>query len=314
MGVALENARLFDETQRLFKETEQRCAELAIINSVQAALAAKLDLQEIYDAVGDKVRELFNQADVQIVIHDAVREGQPLAVRLRGRPANRPANRKGERRRLPGPRAPHARSAASSTRTWPRSPGAMGAAPCRGPATRRSAVYVPLVAGESARGVLVLSDLEREHAFSESDVRLLQTIAGSMAVALENARLFDETQRLLEETERQGREATALADVGRDLSSSLDLATVMDRIARHAKDLLHSNSSAIFLPERGTRHIVPSSAVGDDAEEIRATVIEQGTASSAACCSAAAGASSTTPTPTRGESRSPAPKRRTTSA
>src|SRR5207247_3809725 len=53
MGVALENARLFDETQRLLKETEQRNAELAIINSVQAALAAELNIQGIYDAVGE---------------------------------------------------------------------------------------------------------------------------------------------------------------------------------------------------------------------------------------------------------------------
>ncbi len=50
MGVALENARLFDETQRLLKETEQRAAELAIINSVQEGLAAKLDFQAIDDS------------------------------------------------------------------------------------------------------------------------------------------------------------------------------------------------------------------------------------------------------------------------
>jgi len=31
MSVALENARLFDETNRLLKETEQRKAELAVI-------------------------------------------------------------------------------------------------------------------------------------------------------------------------------------------------------------------------------------------------------------------------------------------
>ena len=60
MSVALENARLFDETQRLFKESEQRAAELAIINSVQQALAAELDIQGIYDAVGDKIREIFD--------------------------------------------------------------------------------------------------------------------------------------------------------------------------------------------------------------------------------------------------------------
>src|SRR5205823_11481146 len=70
MSVALENARLFDETQRLFKESEQRAAELAIINSVQQALAAELNMQGIYDAVGDKIREIFNQADVGIRIYD----------------------------------------------------------------------------------------------------------------------------------------------------------------------------------------------------------------------------------------------------
>src|SRR2546426_7401500 len=88
MGVALENARLFDETQRLFKESEQRAAELAIINSVQQALAAELNMQGIYDAVGDKIREIFGQADVGIRIHDpqtnllnypyAYHNGQPI--------------------------------------------------------------------------------------------------------------------------------------------------------------------------------------------------------------------------------------------
>src|SRR5204863_4458213 len=70
MGVALENARLFDETQRLFKESEQRAAELAIINSVQQALAAELNMQGIYDAVGDKIREIFHQADLDIRIYE----------------------------------------------------------------------------------------------------------------------------------------------------------------------------------------------------------------------------------------------------
>src|SRR5207248_3492698 len=70
MGVALENARLFDETQRLLKETEQRNAELAIINSVQAALAAELNIQGIYNAVGDKIRDIFHNRDMSIRIYD----------------------------------------------------------------------------------------------------------------------------------------------------------------------------------------------------------------------------------------------------
>ena len=61
MGAALENARLFDETQRLFKESEQRAAELAIINSVQQGLAAELDFQAIIDLVGDKIARDLRQ-------------------------------------------------------------------------------------------------------------------------------------------------------------------------------------------------------------------------------------------------------------
>ena len=64
MGVALENARLFDETQRLLKETEQRNAELAVINSIQQGLAAELDFQAIIDLVGDKLREVFDTEDI----------------------------------------------------------------------------------------------------------------------------------------------------------------------------------------------------------------------------------------------------------
>ena len=71
MGVALENARLFDETKRLLAETNERAAELAIINSVQEGLAAKLDMQAMYDLVGDKISEIFDVDGVDIERYDA---------------------------------------------------------------------------------------------------------------------------------------------------------------------------------------------------------------------------------------------------
>src|SRR5512136_3499257 len=70
LGTAIENARLVDETQRLLKETEQRGGELASINNVQAALAAELNIQGIYDTVGDKIREIFHNVDMGIRIYD----------------------------------------------------------------------------------------------------------------------------------------------------------------------------------------------------------------------------------------------------
>jgi len=69
-GVAMENARLFSESQALLKETEQRAHELAIINSVQQGLASKLDVQSIYDLVGDTFHKFFNAQVVMISTYD----------------------------------------------------------------------------------------------------------------------------------------------------------------------------------------------------------------------------------------------------
>ena len=71
------------------------------------------------------------------------------------------------------------------------------------------------MAGDHALGLIDLIELEHEQAFSDADVRLLQTIATSLSVALENARLFAETQRLLNEMEQR---ATELATINGVLS------------------------------------------------------------------------------------------------
>src|SRR5258706_2993611 len=55
---------------RAIEETRQRNAELAFINNVQGALASKLDMQSIYDLVGDKIREIFDAQAVLIATFD----------------------------------------------------------------------------------------------------------------------------------------------------------------------------------------------------------------------------------------------------
>jgi len=62
--------------------------------------------------------------------------------------------------------------------------------------------------------VISLQNLDRENAFVESDITLLTTIVNAASVALERARLFDETQRLLKIT-------TDDVDKLRDLERSL---------------------------------------------------------------------------------------------
>ena len=85
MGVALENARLFDETKRLLTETDERAAELAIINEVQQGLAAQIEMQAMYDLVGERLREVFDAQVLDIGIYDRETRAHPLPVHDRAR-------------------------------------------------------------------------------------------------------------------------------------------------------------------------------------------------------------------------------------
>ena len=255
MGVALQSALLFDETQRLLKETEQRAAEMAVINSIQQGIAAELNFQAIVDLVGDKLREVLKTEDIGIRLIDP-KTGMVHYLyeyehgrRLYLPPAMPKAGGPGERMRTT--RAPVLYNTQAELE-------ASGIGVIPGTDRACSVAYVPIFSGDRMTGSLLLEDHVREHAFGESEVRLLQTVASSMGVALDNARLFEEIQR-------RTRESAALAEVGRDISSTLDLPTVMDRIAHHAKELLAADHSAIFLPAR---------AAEDGAEVFRAIVAE----------------------------------------
>jgi GAF domain-containing protein/CheY-like chemotaxis protein len=269
LSIALENARLFDETQRLLKETEQRNAELAIINSVQAALAAELNIQGIYDAVGDKIRGIFHNTDMDIRIYDprtnllhfpyVYENGEhlsvdPVLLQEAGF----------------GPYVLRTRETLVINENIMQEMEKYGSYVLPGTqAQEKSAVFVPLIVGDQARGLITLTNVEHEHAFSDSDVRLLQTLANSMSIALENARLFDETHR-------NARESAALNEVGRDISSTLDLSAVMERIASHARELLKAETSAIFLPEEDGSVFRAIVTQGVNAEEIKADTIQAG--------------------------------------
>jgi GAF domain-containing protein len=268
-GRSARERRLFAETQRLFKESEQRSAELSIINAVQQALAGELDIQGVYDAVGDKLREVFPRSmeGIRVVDRAGNRMLYPYAVFAGKRVdvAPTPLRDIG----LGAEVIRTGRTLLVNERIDEVSARLGGAGLIAGDHSPRSMLLVPLLVAGQTQAIIVLNDMEREHAFTADDVRLLETLAASMSITLQNARLFDEAQR-------RTRETAALVEVGRDLSSSLDLSTVMDSIARHAKDLLRAGNSAIFLPVPGSDTYRAIVAVGDIADALRETVVTGG--------------------------------------
>jgi len=197
MSAPLQSARLFDETQRLLKETEQRNAELAVINSIQTAVGAALDFQAIVDVVGDKLREVFATGDMSIRWWDeAAGALSSLYSYEHGL-------------RLPkGGFKPEPGTLAHRFVHEDRRPFVFGSVaeqlaaglPVRpGTDRSRSLVIVPMLAGERLLGAVLLENHERDNAFGPADVSLLQTVASSMGVALLNAKSYEaERQRAAE--------------------------------------------------------------------------------------------------------------------
>jgi signal transduction histidine kinase len=246
--IAIENVRLFEETKRLLKETEQRMAELAIINSVQQGLAAELDFQAIIDLVGDKIREIFNQADLEIRTYDPQtklmhfpyysQNGRRIAIE------SHPLGETGFSAHVIRTRETLVINDNMTSHIE-----RYGSSPLAGAKLPKSGVMVPVVMGDQVRAIIALEDIENEHAFSASDVSLLQTLASAMSVALENARLFDETKEALE---RQ----TATSEILRVISQSpRDVQPVFDSIAAAALKLCRAGTANVFTFDGQMIHV-----------------------------------------------------------
>src|SRR5258705_11955967 len=241
MSVALENARLFDETNRLLKETEQRTGELAVINSVQEGLAKELDMQGIYNLIGDRIQKLFNAQAVIIATFDLDNKTEHFnylfengeIVKAEPRPINKLRQLLIDKKK----------SIYISTEEQARKEYSITAiGETKMP---KSLLFVPLLTGNIIRGYVSLQNLDIENAFSSPDIRLLETLANSMSVALENARLFDETSRLLKETEQRTAELAVINSVQEGLAKELDMQGIYNLIGDRVQKLF--NAQAVII-------------------------------------------------------------------
>jgi signal transduction histidine kinase len=246
MSVALENARLFDETQRLLKETEQRNAELAIINSVQEGLASQLDMQAIYDLVGDKIRDLLNAQSVWIITFD------PDTRTRRVRYSFENGQRYYTSELIPYNKLTEYLIATKKplviNQNFTEAIAKFEMINIAGTQEQvKSIAYIPIMAGEEVKGFISLPNTERENAFSESDVNLLSTFAASMSIALENIRLFDETRRLLDETEQRAAELSIINSVQQGLASKLDMQAIYELVGDKMQEIFDAQSLLIVM-------------------------------------------------------------------
>ena len=239
VGSALTRARAIEETR-------QRNAELALINDVQGGLAENLEMQAMYDLVGDRIQHIFDAQVVDIGILDAT-TGKirfPYAIEKGVRFPDEPLDVIGFRKRVLESQEPIVvnEDIGRVSREMGQGFAISGEQP-------KSCVFVPLVVGDRATGVISLQNIDREHAFSDADVRLLTTLAGSLSVALENARLFEETRQ-------RNAELALINEVQRGLVENLDMQSMYDLVGDRIQQIFDAQivDMGIIDPTDGLIH------------------------------------------------------------
>ena len=110
---------------------------------------------------------------------------------------------------------------------------------------------VPMFREGSPIGAIAVARAE-PGPFSPKEIELLQTFANQAVIAIENVRLFQELQARTAELTRSVGQLTALGDVGRLLSSTLDLDTVLQTIVTRASQLAGTDACFVYEYDEAT--------------------------------------------------------------
>ncbi len=200
-AVAMENARLFDETRR-------RAERLAVLNRIARAVSQTLDLDELLQIIYLEIAAVLtveaffiafydaasNELDFRIQVDEGVRE-KPMRIPLKMGLSERVLTTK--KPVLIRDRAAESQFPTAPLTLW---------------GTMKHAVAwlgVPMLIGDHVIGIISVQAY-RPNVYGEEEERLLATIADQVAVAVQTARLFDETRRRLIELEAVNRISTAL--------------------------------------------------------------------------------------------------------
>ncbi len=282
-AIALENARLFQERER-------RINELTTINNISTAINATLDVDETLLYLHRGISEVIDTTYSFIGLYTVGATGEtPILYQriIRNKAAAHisettiPIDGKGLVDHVLFQNAPLLLNTTEEilsfkgigTETMPR--GAqqeeeLTAAACNLSLRPASWLGVPIILGNEVQGIINIQNI-RPHAYTPDDLRFLTTVASQAAIAISNARLFSERERRL-------REITVLKDIGRAISSTLDLQLVLDRLYHELAQAIDMRTAVIGIydeqtqmlsypvcHDQGRRVYLEPSALSDDA-------------------------------------------------
>ena len=237
--IAIENARLFNETKEALERQTATAAILKVIASSPS------DVQPVFDAIARSALQLIGSQSA--VVTRLVDDTLHLAART----ATSKSGDKALRSMFPMPVSGSVGTAGRAIKTGaPVYVSDTETDPGYGPKYRklarargfRSVMTVPMLREKRAIGTIAVTR-RQPGAFTVQQIGLLQTFADQAVIAIENVRLFNETKESLE---RQ----TATAEILKVIASSpSDVQPVFDAIAESAARICGADDVLIFRVE-----------------------------------------------------------------
>ncbi|WP_299025310.1 GAF domain-containing protein [uncultured Thermanaerothrix sp.] len=270
-ALALEKARLLEDSQQRAVELDQRSERLALLYSLSNELGASLDAQHILDLTLQRLQDALKSDAVALLTWE---EGTvKLAQVLPGAEASLPQvisdfpllERLQVTRGVYIAGDLHSEAeVAPLLRAWPFL------------MTMRSLLLVPLASAQAVQGWVTLA-YANEHRLAPAEIELARTICNQAATALQNARLYAETHALKEDLEQRvalrtaelrqaNLETQTLLRVIMELSASLDLHQVLTRALEALNQALDVEASLVRLAKgEGYLRVVAGFGVEDKA-------------------------------------------------
>jgi len=245
-AIAIENVRLFKELEARNAELTDSLARQTATGEVLGAISrAQTDAQPVFDIIAKSVQRLCAAGYGQVALYDGA------LLHMTAFHDVNPEGVEALRRRFPAPAdRGSAMGRALQTRAVVQIPDVLG-----DPAYIfkselqtmgfQSLLVVPMLRKDEPIGAIAVGRPERGP-FPDKQIELLKTFADQAVIAIENVRLFNELQARTSDLTRSVGELTALGEVGRALSSTLDLETVLQTIVARANQLTGTAGCTIW--------------------------------------------------------------------
>ncbi len=237
-----ERTRVEAELQQVNEALEARVAELATLNRITQKLSATLDFQTLLDSITPELAKLFAAEICGIMLLNPERTVLTVMAMTEHIETAAP-HIIGED--LPLTQSPFSAQVIETCKptVTSRTQMDMNIGHSRRIVEERDVQQVmvlPLLSRGQAIGTICVATVQADREFTSAEVQLAETVAGQLAGAIDNARLFMREQR-------QKEMAESLREVAQVLNSSLDRDVVLLRIVEQLGRVVEYSSAGIFL-------------------------------------------------------------------